>query len=205
MRKVEFGLWVMLIHLTAVLPLWAQKNLADWSITDDCTMQAAGFDADLTPLFDKDDLTAIQLSQLKGNEEIVMRAGRKYVLRGLSVVSADDEQQDLKQLAVYVSNDGQQWKLVRSLQLGFDRRFGVQQVNTPYSGAYEWFKLALKKSSGSSGLSRRWSRASFRPSLVMQSMLSSLEFTIRFLTRSARSDKPSTISFWCSDGFKAIL
>jgi len=152
MRKVKFGLWVMLIHLTAVLPLWAQKNLADWSITDDCTMQAAGFDADLTPLFDKDDLTAIQLPQLKGNEEIVMRAGRKYVLRGLSVVSADDEQQDLKQLAVYVSNDGQQWKLVRSLQLGFDRRFGVQQVNTPYSGAYEWFKLALKKSSGSSGL-----------------------------------------------------
>lgn len=152
MRKCLFRIWTVVGGLLMTTAVSAQKNLSDFSIADDCTPKAVGFEASLTPLFDKNDLTIFQLPQLHGTEEIILKANRPYVLKGFSVVSADDEQQDLKQTVLYVSNDGQQWKVVRSLQLSYSGRFASQQVSTPYNGGYSWFKIVLRKASGTTGL-----------------------------------------------------
>ena len=152
MKKCIFRIWTVIGGLLMATAVSAQKNLSDYSIVDNCTPEAVGFEASLTPLFDKSDLTIFQLPQLQGIEEIILKANRLYVLKGFSVVSADDEQQDLKQLVLYVSTDGQQWKLVRSVQLNYSGRFACQQVSTPYNGGYSWFKMALKKTSGTTGL-----------------------------------------------------
>ena len=152
MNKHIFRIWMLIGGLLLATAASAQKNLSDYSIADDCTAEAVGFEASLTPLFDKNDLTVFQLPQLQGTEEIILKANKPYLLKGFSVVSADDEQQDLKQMVLYVSNDGQQWRLVRSLLLSYSGRFASQQVSTPYSGGYSWFKIALKKTSGTTGL-----------------------------------------------------
>ena len=152
MKKCIFRIWTVIGGLLMATAVSAQKNLSDYSIVDNCTFQPVGFNADVTPLFDKSDLTIFQLPQLQGIEEIILKANRPYVLKGFSVVSADDEQQDLKQMVLYVSSDGQQWKLVRSLQLSYGGRFACQQVSTPYNGGYSWFKIVLKKASGTKGL-----------------------------------------------------
>ena len=98
MRKCIFRRWTLIVGLLAATAVSAQKNLSDYSIVDDCTPEAMGFEASLTPLFDKNDLTVFQLPQLQGTEEIILKANRPYILKGFSVVSADDEQQDLKQM-----------------------------------------------------------------------------------------------------------
>ena len=152
MKKCKFRIWTVIGGLLMATAVSAQKNLSDYSIVDNCTPEAVGFEASLTPLFDKSDLTIFQLPQLQGIEEIILKANRPYVLKGFSVVSADDEQQDLKQMVLYVSSDGQQWKLVRSLQLSYGGRFACQQVSTPYNGGYSWFKIVLRKASGTTGL-----------------------------------------------------
>ena len=152
MRSTFSRLWTAVGCLMLATAVTARKNLSDYSIVDDCTFQPVGFHTDVTPLFDKNDLTVFQLPQLQGTEEIILHAGSPYVLKGFSVVSADDEQQDLKQLVLYVSTDGQQWRLVRSVQLSYGGRFVSRQVSTPYNGGYSWFKIALKKSAGTTGL-----------------------------------------------------
>ena len=63
----------------------------------------------------------------------------------------------------------------------------------------------LPSKSGSKGLISRWSRASFLPSLVILSILSTLASTIPLRTFSALSASSATIFFWCSDGFTEIL
>lgn len=131
----------------------AQKTLVDYSIIDDCTYEAVGFEADLRPLFDKNDLTLFSLPQLNGSEEIILKARRPYVMKGFTVVSADDAQRDLKQLQILVSNDGNEWRTVRSYSLTYTGRFRERQVNGGLSGGYTWFKLVLKQASGTSGVS----------------------------------------------------
>jgi hypothetical protein len=94
MKKCIFRIWTVIGGLLLAAAVSAQKNLSDYSIVDNCTPEAVGFEASLTPLFDKSDLTIFQLPQLQGIEEIILKANRPYVLKGFSVVSADDEQQD---------------------------------------------------------------------------------------------------------------
>ena len=152
MKSTFSRLWTTVGCFLLASAASAQKNLSDYSIVDNCTFQTVGFTTDVTPLFDKNDLTVFQLPKLQGTEEIILKSDRPYVVKGFSVVSADDEQQDLKQLVLYVSTDGQQWKLVRSVQMNYSGRFACQQVSTPYNGGYSWFKMALKKASGTTGL-----------------------------------------------------
>ncbi|MBO4812120.1 MAG: AGE family epimerase/isomerase [Prevotella sp.] len=130
----------------------AQKTLADYSITDDCTYEAVGFEADLTPLFDKNDLTVFTLPQLAGTEEIILKARRPYVMKGFSVVSADDANCDLKQLQLLGSTDGVTWQNIRTYSLSYTGRYRERQVNGGPSTAFTAFKLVLKSASGSEGL-----------------------------------------------------
>lgn len=130
----------------------AQKTLADYSIVDDCTYEAVGFEADLAPLFDKNDLTVFDLPQLAGTEEIILKARRPYVMKGFSIVSADDEQRDLKSLQLQVSTDGQEWRTVRSYTLSYTGRFRERQLNGGLSGGFRYFKLTLKQASGTNGV-----------------------------------------------------
>ncbi len=166
----------------------AQKNLSDYSIVDNCTFQPVGFTTDVTPLFDKNDLTVFQLPQLQGTEEIILKCDRPYVVKGFSVVSADDEQQDLKQLVLYVSSDGQQWKLVRSVQLNYSGRYACQQVSTPYNGGYSWVKMALKKASGTTGLRIADIQLFGYPETDDDNLANSLNGTIRGATKARLVD-----------------
>ena len=63
----------------------------------------------------------------------------------------------------------------------------------------------LPGSSGNKGFMSRWSSASFLPSLVMRSILSSVGCTFPFRTFSARSAKLLTILFWTSLGCNTTL
>ena len=130
----------------------AQKTLADYSIVDDCTFEDVGFDADLSPLFDKNDLTVFTLPQLTGSEEIILKARRPYVMKGFSVVSADNANRDLKQLQLLGSTDGETWQNIRSYNLSYTGRYRERQVNGGPSTAFTAFKLVLKSASGSEGL-----------------------------------------------------
>ena len=151
--KTSFSrLWTTVGCFLLASAATAQKNLSDYSIVDDCTFQPVGFNTDVTPLFDKNDLTVFQLPQLQGTEEIILHANSPYVLRGFSVVCADDALQDLKQLVLYASTDGQQWRLVRSVQLSYTGRYAAHVISTNYNGSYSFFKIALKKTGGAAGL-----------------------------------------------------
>ena len=130
----------------------AQKTLTDYSFTDDCTYETVNFDTDLAPLFDKNDLTIFSLPQLSGQEEIILKASRPYVLKGFSIVAADDADCDLKQMQLFVSNDGQEWRSVRTYTLSYTGRFRERQLNGGPSGGFTFFRLALKQTSGSSQL-----------------------------------------------------
>ena len=55
--KKRLALFSFIIWHLAFSNVAAQKTLADYSITDDCSFEAVGFDADLSPLFDKNDPT----------------------------------------------------------------------------------------------------------------------------------------------------
>ena len=130
----------------------AQKNLTDYSIIDDCTYEAIGFEADLKPLFDKNDLTLFSLPAMTGNEEIVLKASRPYVMRGFSIVCADDDQRDLKQLTIQVSNDGETWRIVRNYNISYTGRYRERQFSGGLSGGFTYFKLQLRQASGTNGL-----------------------------------------------------
>lgn len=130
----------------------AQKTLTDYSIVDDCTFETVGFEADVTQLFDKNDLTVFELPQVAGTEEIVLRARRPYTLRGFSVVSADDANRDLYQVQLLVSTDGSEWRSVRTFTLTYPGRFRERQMNVGVSGAFSFFKLILKSAKGSEGV-----------------------------------------------------
>ena len=183
MRSTISRLWTTVGCFLLASAATAQKNLSDYSIVDNCTFQPVGFTTDVTPLFDKNDLTIFQLPQLQGTEEIILKSDRPYVVKGFSVVSADDEQQDLKQLVLYVSTDGQQWKLVRSVQLNYSGRFACQQVSTPYNGGYSWFKMALKKASGTTGLRIADIQLFGYPQTDDDNLANSLNGTIRGATK----------------------
>ena len=135
-----------------VTSAWAQKTLTDYSIVDDCEVKVSGFEADVTPLFDKNDLTLFTLPQLAGTEEIILKAPRPYVLKGLTVVSGDDANCDLRQLQLFVSADGQEWRSVRTFTLTFNQRFRERLINGGPSGGFAWFKLVLKQASADAGV-----------------------------------------------------
>ncbi len=143
---------VACLAASAALPVHAQKTLTDYSIADDCTVQGVGFDADVTPLFDKNDLTPFILPQLTGTEAIVLKARRPYVLKGFTIVPADDADRDLKQLQLLVSTDGEQWQTVRTYGLSYTGRYRERQFNGGPSTPFTYFKLVLKQASGSSGV-----------------------------------------------------
>jgi len=130
----------------------AQKSLTDWSITDDCTATPVGFEADLTPLFDKNDLSVFSLTAFQGSEEVILHARRPYVLKGFTVVSSDQSEADLKQLQLYVSDDGETWRSVRSYNLTFTGRHVERQFNGGPSGAFSHFRLAFKQNNGADQL-----------------------------------------------------
>lgn len=130
----------------------AQKTLTDYSFVDDCIYEAVGFESNLADLFDKNDLTVFDLPQLAGTEEIILKARRPYVLKGFSVVSADDAQRDLKSVQLLVSADGQEWKSVRTYTLTYTGRYRERQMNGGPSGGYTYFKFVLKQASGSNGV-----------------------------------------------------
>lgn len=130
----------------------AQKTLTDYSIVDDCTYEAIGFETDLTPLFDKNDLTLFTLPQLNGSEEIVLKARRPYVMKGFSIVSGDDAKCDLKEVQIEVSNDGLEWRKVRNFSIPATNRYRERQINGGITGAYSFFKLTLKAASGTTGV-----------------------------------------------------
>lgn len=187
--KITFSrLWTAVGCFLLASAATAQKNLSDYSIVDNCTFQPVGFTTDVTPLFDKNDLTVFQLPQLQGTEEIILKCDRPYVVKGFSVVSADDEQQDLKQLVLYVSSDGQQWKLVRSVQLNYSGRYACQQVSTPYNGGYSWVKMALKKASGTTGLRIADIQLFGYPETDDDNLANSLNGTIRGATKARLVD-----------------
>ncbi len=188
MKSTFSRLWTTVGCLLLASAATAQKNLSDYSIVDNCTFQPVGFNADVTPLFDKNDLTVFQLPQLQGTEEIILKCDRPYVVKGFSVVSADDEQQDLKQLVLYVSSDGQQWKLVRSVQLNYSGRYACQQVSTPYNGGYSWVKMALKKASGTTGLRIADIQLFGYPETDDDNLANSLNGTIRGATKARLID-----------------
>ena len=149
-KRLAFSSFII-CHL-AFSNVAAQKTLADYSITDDCSFEAVGFDADLSPLFDKNDLTVFTMPQLTGSEEIILKARRPYVMKGFSVVSADNANRDLKQLQLLGSTDGETWQNIRSYNLSYTGRFRERQVNGGPSTAFTAFKLVLKSASGSEGL-----------------------------------------------------
>ena len=188
MKSTFSRLWTTVGCLLLASAATAQKNLSDYSIVDNCTFQPVGFTTDVTPLFDKNDLTVFQLPQLQGTEEIILKCDRPYVVKGFSVVSGDDEQQDLKQLVLYVSTDGQQWKLVRSVQLNYSGRYACQQVSTPYNGGYSWFKMALKKASGTTGLRIADIQLFGYPQTDDDNLANSLNGTIRGATKARLID-----------------
>lgn len=188
MKSSFSRLWTTVGCLLLASAATAQKNLSDYSIVDNCTFQPVGFNADVTPLFDKNDLTVFQLPQLQGTEEIILKCDRPYVVKGFSVVNADDEQQDLKQLVLYVSSDGQQWKLVRSVQLNYSGRYACQQVSTPYNGGYSWVKMALKKASGTTGLRIADIQLFGYPETDDNNLANSLNGTIRGATKARLVD-----------------
>ena len=130
----------------------AQKTLADYSITDDCTYEAVGFEADLAPLFDKDDLTVFDLPQVSGTEEIVLSCRRPYVMKGFVVVSADNAERDLKQVQLMGSVDGETWQNIRTYTLTYTGRYRERQVNGGPNTAFKAFKLILKTTTGSEGV-----------------------------------------------------
>ena len=150
MRKKKLSLLSLLSLLS--FNTYAQKTLADYSIVDDCTYEAAGFEADLSPLFDKNDLTVFTLPQLSGTEEIILKARRPYVMKGFSVVCADDANCDLKQLQLLGSTDGETWQNIRTYSLSYTGRYRERQVNGGPSTAFTSFKLVLKSASGNEGL-----------------------------------------------------
>ena len=121
MKKSQVLLSLFICHLSFG-SVAAQKTLADYSIIDDCTCETVGFEADVTPLFDKNDLTVFDLPQLAGSEEIVLKARRPYTLKGFSVVSADNASRDLSQLQLFVSADGSEWRSVRTYTLTYPGR-----------------------------------------------------------------------------------
>ena len=53
MKKCIFRIWTVIGGLLMATAVSAQKNLSDYSIVDNCTFQPVGFNADVTPLFDK--------------------------------------------------------------------------------------------------------------------------------------------------------
>ncbi len=151
MKKSQVLLSLFICHLSFG-SVAAQKTLADYSIIDDCTCETVGFEADVTPLFDKNDLTVFDLPQLAGSEEIVLKARRPYTLKGFSVVSADNASRDLSQLQLFVSADGSEWRSVRTYTLTYPGRFRERQLNGGPSGAFRFFKLALKQATGTEGV-----------------------------------------------------
>ncbi|MBO7108769.1 MAG: AGE family epimerase/isomerase [Prevotella sp.] len=152
MRK-KYSLFLLsLLSLLSFHTIAAQKTLADYSIVDDCTYEAVGFEADLSPLFDKNDLTVFTLPQLTGTEEIILKARRPFVMKGFSVVSADDANRDLKQLQLLGSTDGETWQNIRTYSLSYTGRYRERQVNGGPSTAFTAFKLVLKSAMGSEGL-----------------------------------------------------
>ena len=130
----------------------AQKTLSDYSIVDNCSYEAVGFEADLTPLFDKNDLTVFEIPQLSGTEEIILKARRPYVMKGFSVVSADDANRDLKQLQLLGSTDGETWQNIRTYTLSYTGRYRDRLVNGGPATAFTAFKLVLKGASGTEGV-----------------------------------------------------
>ena len=130
----------------------AQKTLSDYSIADDCTFEAINFDSDVSSLFDKNDLTVFELPQLSGTEEIILKARRPYILKGFTVVSADDATRDLKQMEVYASNDAQEWRIIRKYSLTFTGRYKELQINGGPSTGFSYFKFILKQASGTKGI-----------------------------------------------------
>ena len=151
MKKIQV-LLSFIICLLSFSSAVAQKTLADYSIVDDCTFETVGFEADVTPLFDKNDLTVFDLRQVAGTEEIVLKAHRPYSLRGFSVVSADDATRDLYQVQLLVSTDGSEWRSVRTYTLTYPGRFRERQMNGGPSGAFSFFKFILKSATGSEGV-----------------------------------------------------
>ncbi len=149
MRK---GFLVLLFSHFLILSAAAQKTLADYSIVDDCSFEAVGFEADLAPLFDKNDLTVFELPQLSGTEEIIIKARRPYVMKGFSVVSADDANRDLKQLQMLGSVDGETWQNIRTYSLSFTGRYRERQINGGPATAFTAFKLVLKNATGNEGV-----------------------------------------------------
>lgn len=150
--KKRLAFLAFIIFYLSFSSVAAQKTLADYSITDDCSFEAVGFDADLSSLFDKNDLTVFTLPQLAGSEEIILKARRPYVMKGFSVVSADDANRDLKQLQLLGSTDGETWQNIRSYSLSYTGRYRERQVNGGPGTAFTAFKLVLKSASGSEGL-----------------------------------------------------
>ena len=130
----------------------AQKTLSDYSIADDCTFETINFDSDVSSLFDKNDLTVFELPQLSGTEEIILKARRPYILKGFTVVSADDATRDLKQMEVYASNDAQEWRIIRKYSLTFTGRYKELQINGGPSTGFSYFKFILKQASGTKGI-----------------------------------------------------
>lgn len=130
----------------------AQKTLSDYSIADDCTVETINFDSDVSSLFDKNDLTVFELPQLSGTEEIILKARRPYILKGFTVVSADDATRDLKQMEVYASNDAQEWRIIRKYSLTFTGRYKELQINGGPSTGFSYFKFILKQASGTKGI-----------------------------------------------------
>lgn len=145
-------LLILLLCCGITLTTHAQKTLTDYSVIDDCTIESTNFEGDATALFDKNDLTVFTLSQLTGTEEIVLKARRPYVMKGFTIVSADDADRDLTQLQLLVSADGQEWRTVRTYSLSYTDRFRERQMNGGPSGGFSYFKLVLKQASGSNGV-----------------------------------------------------
>ena len=151
MKKLLAFISFFIYHLS-FSSVAAQKTLADYSIVDDCTYQAVGFESDLSPLFDKNDLTVFELPQLRGTEEIILRCRRPYVMKGFIVVSADDANRDLKQLQMLGSVDGDTWQNIRTYTLTYPGRYRERQVNGGPNTAFTAFKLVLKTAAGSEGV-----------------------------------------------------
>ena len=149
MRITYLSFVIFLLSFSSVA---AQKTLTDYSIVDDCTYEAVGFEADLAPLFDKNDLTVFELPQLEGTEEIILRARRPYVMKGFVVVSADDAERDLRQMQLFGSVDGETWQSIRSYTLTYTGRYRERQINGGPSTAYKAFKMVLKATTGTSGV-----------------------------------------------------
>ena len=131
----------------------AQKNLVDYGFSDEATFEAVGFEADVTPLFDKNDLTLFTLPQLSGTEAVVLHLPRPFVLKGFSVVSGDNDKADLKQLQLEGSvDDGATWQNIRTYSLSYTGRYRERQINGGPAKGFNAFRLTLKAASGSEGV-----------------------------------------------------